>query len=67
MCASCVQTKLRLEMNMEKMKKQHNTDLEEKEEELEDMRTRTQKKVCGGVFFLAVSGCMPQTTLREVK
>ncbi|XP_076453173.1 unconventional myosin-XVIIIa-like [Babylonia areolata] len=39
------QTKLRLEMNMEKMKKQHQTDIEEKEEELEDMRTKTQKKL----------------------
>ncbi|XP_070204311.1 unconventional myosin-XVIIIa-like isoform X2 [Littorina saxatilis] len=39
------QTKLRLEMNMEKLKKQHSQELEEKEEELEDMRTRTQKKL----------------------
>lgn len=30
---------------MEKMKKQHSSELEEKEEELEDMRIKTQKKV----------------------
>ncbi|KAL8610894.1 hypothetical protein ACOMHN_056749 [Nucella lapillus] len=39
------QTKLRLEMNMEKTKKQHQSEIEEKEEELEDMRTKTQKKL----------------------
>ena len=44
-CTFCQQTKLRLEMNMEKMKKQHSSELEEKEEELEDMRIKMQKKV----------------------
>lgn len=40
-----MQTKLRLEMNIEKLKQQHTRELEDKEEDLEEMRTKTQKKV----------------------
>ncbi|XP_025090259.1 unconventional myosin-XVIIIa-like isoform X3 [Pomacea canaliculata] len=39
------QTKLRLEMNIEKLKQQHTRELEDKEEDLEEMRTKTQKKL----------------------
>ncbi|XP_041350261.1 unconventional myosin-XVIIIa-like isoform X3 [Gigantopelta aegis] len=39
------QAKLRLEMNVEKSKQQHSKELEEKEEELEELRFKMQKKV----------------------
>ncbi|KAK3595793.1 hypothetical protein CHS0354_025430 [Potamilus streckersoni] len=39
------QTKLRLEMNYEKMKQQQQKELEEKEEEMEELRFSTQKKL----------------------
>ncbi|KAL3858074.1 hypothetical protein ACJMK2_012688 [Sinanodonta woodiana] len=39
------QTKLRLEMNYEKLKQQQQKELEEKEEEMEEMRFSTQKKL----------------------
>ncbi|XP_012936920.1 unconventional myosin-XVIIIa [Aplysia californica] len=39
------QAKLRLEMNLEKSKQQHVKDLEEKDEEMEEMRYKTQKKL----------------------
>ena len=40
-----IQAKLRLEMTAEKTRQQHSKELEEKEQELEDMRYSTQKKV----------------------
>ena len=57
---------------MEKMKKQHSSELEEKEEELEDMRIKTQKKVpakplsdnimmespCPPPFHIPQEGCL---------
>ncbi|KAH9524269.1 Unconventional myosin-XVIIIa [Bulinus truncatus] len=39
------QAKLRLEMNVEKSKQQHAKELEEKDEEMEEMRYKTQKKL----------------------
>ncbi|XP_062577045.1 unconventional myosin-XVIIIa-like [Saccostrea cucullata] len=39
------QTKIRLEMNLERSKQQHNKELEEKEEEIEEMRYAMQKKL----------------------
>ncbi|BFZ18652.1 hypothetical protein BsWGS_21691 [Bradybaena similaris] len=39
------QAKLRLEMNMEKFKQQHQKDLEEKDAEIEELRYKTQKKL----------------------
>ncbi|CAG5121919.1 unnamed protein product, partial [Candidula unifasciata] len=39
------QAKLRLEMNMEKLKQQHQKDVEEKDGEIEEMRYKTQKKL----------------------
>ena len=40
-----LQAKLRLEMATEKLRQQNAKELEEKEEELEEMRANTQKKV----------------------
>ncbi|XP_078338724.1 unconventional myosin-XVIIIa-like isoform X8 [Crassostrea virginica] len=39
------QTKIRLEMNLERSKQQHNKELEEKEEEIEELRYSMQKKL----------------------
>ncbi|XP_048747756.2 unconventional myosin-XVIIIa-like isoform X4 [Ostrea edulis] len=39
------QTKIRLEMNLERAKQQHNKELEEKEEEMEELRYSMQKKL----------------------
>ena len=39
------QTKVRLEMNLEKLRQQNMKDVEEKEQEMEDLRYSTQKKV----------------------
>ncbi len=47
------QTKLRLEMAQEKLRQTHTRELEEKEQELEEMRASTQKKV--GASFIVKS------------
>mgnify|MGYP000290691939 CR=1 FL=1 len=39
------QTKVRLEMNLEKLRQQHTKEIEEKEQESEDLRYSTQKKL----------------------
>lgn len=39
------QTKIRLEMNYERLRQQHQKELEDKDEEMEEMRCSTQKKV----------------------
>ncbi|KAL4224255.1 TRAFAC class myosin-kinesin ATPase superfamily [Mactra antiquata] len=39
------QTKVRLEMNLEKMRQQHMKDIEDKDQEMEDLRYSTQKKL----------------------
>jgi len=40
----CLKTKLRLEMAQEKLRQQHAKELEEKEQELENIKATTQKK-----------------------
>ena len=44
-----LQTKIRLEMNLEKARQQHIKDTEEKEQEMEELRYSTQKKVGSGL------------------
>ena len=46
MMSRCLlQSKLKLEMAQEQMRQKHAKELDEKEEEMEDMRCSTQKKV----------------------
>ena len=49
------QAKTKLEMSMAAQKKEHRRELSAKDDELEDARTSTQKKVCFIFIFIMLS------------
>ncbi len=58
-----LQTKLRLEMNAEKTRQQHNRDIEEKETEMEEVRAAAQKRVSRAILFWMGVGEVVSATL----
>ena len=57
---SCVQAKLRCEMEMERMRHAHQKELESKDEEVEEMRQSCQKKVNGFTITLCQKRFWPE-------